>query len=45
MTQSKKVWTKPELTVARVSDAQVGNNSMLIDQAYPASNGTAPHFS
>ena len=44
-TSNRRTWTKPELTVARMSDAQAGANSMLIDASYPATNGTTPHFS
>ena len=42
---AKRVWVKPELSVTNLRDAQVGNNSMLIDQSFPAANGTNPHFS
>lgn len=42
---AKRVWVKPEISVTNLRDAQVGGNSMLIDQSFPASNGTTPHFS
>lgn len=42
---AKRVWVKPELSVTNLRDAQTGNNSMAIDQLFPATNGTNVHLS
>jgi hypothetical protein len=41
-----KRWAKPEiLNVVAAENAQIGADSILIDQSFPAANGTTPNFS
>jgi hypothetical protein len=42
----RRTWTKPEIvSVVSANKAQIGNNSMTVDQGFPAANGTTAHFS
>ncbi len=43
---ARRIWTKPEIVGrTEAKGAQIGSNSSLVDQGFPASNGSSSTFS